>query len=129
MILLDTHVLLWLAGDPSRLSSAARDAIAAEPQLAIGTITIQEIAYLSVRGRIEMDRPVETWIADALSVHEVRVLAPTVAIALRAGSLDPVSFHGDSIDRLVFATAVEHGIRLVSADGHLREADPSRVVW
>lgn len=129
MILLDTHVLVWLAGDPARLSPPAREAIAVEPELAIVTITVQEIAYLSVRGRLTIDRPVETWIGDALGVHEVRVLAPTVTIALRAGSLDPATFHGDPIDRLIFATAVEHDIRLVSADERLRAADPSRVIW
>ena len=76
-----------------------------------------------------MDRPVETWVADALNVHEVRALAPTVATALRAGSLDPVEFHGDPADRLIYATAVEHDATLVSADERMRRSDPSRVVW
>ena len=76
-----------------------------------------------------MDRPTATWIRDALNVHQVQALAPTVSVALRAGSLDPEEFHGDPIDRLIYATAVEHDVRLVTADGRLREADPSRVVW
>lgn len=129
MILLDTHVLVWLAGAPERLSSAAREKIDAAHELAISTASVQEIAYLVARGRLTMDRPVETWIADALSVHEVRALAPTVLTALRAGSLDPVEFHGDAADRLIYATAVDQDALLVSADERLRGCDPARVVW
>lgn len=129
MILLDTHVLLWLAGARERLSSAAREKIDSAHELAVSVISVQEIAYLVARGRLAMDRPVETWISDALNVHEISALSPTVSTALRAGSLDPVEFHGDPADRLIYATAVEHDALLVSADGRLRRSDPARVVW
>ncbi len=129
MILLDTHVLVWLAAARERLSAAARDAVDSGQELAISVASVQEIAYLVVRGRLAMDRPVETWISDALNVHRIQALAPTVSAALRAGSLDPVEFHGDPIDRLIYATAVEHDARLVSADERLRRSDPARIVW
>lgn len=129
MILLDTHVLVWLAGARERLSAAAEKAIGSGHELAISIASVQEIAYLVARGRLAMDRPVETWVGDALNVHGVRALAPTVSAALRAGSLDPVEFHGDPVDRLIYATAVEHDAKLISADGRLRRSDPVRVVW
>jgi PIN domain nuclease of toxin-antitoxin system len=129
VILLDTHVLIWLAGARERLSSAAREKIEAAHELAISVASVQEIAYLVARGRLAMDRPVETWVSDALSVHEIRALAPTVSTALRAGSLDPVEFHGDPADRLIYATAVDQDALLVSADERLRSCDPARVVW
>ncbi len=129
MILLDTHVLVWLAGARERLSAAAEKELDSGQELAISMASIQEVAYLVARGRLAMDRPVETWIGDALNVHEIRALAPTVLTSLRAGSLDPVEFHGDPIDRLIYATAVEHDAQLISADGRLRRSDPARVVW
>jgi PIN domain nuclease of toxin-antitoxin system len=129
VILLDTHVLVWLAGARERLSSVAREKIEAAHELAISIASVQEIAYLVARGRLTMDRPVETWIADALSIHEVRALAPTVSTALRAGSLDPVEFHGDPADRVIYATAVDQDALLVSADERLRSCDPARVLW
>jgi PIN domain nuclease of toxin-antitoxin system len=129
VILLDTHVLVWLAGARERLSATAEETIDSGQELAISMASVQEIAYLVARGRLTMDRPVETWIGDALNVHEVRALPPTVSAALRAGSLDPVEFHGDPVDRLIYATAVEHDAQLVSADERLRRSDPVRVVW
>lgn len=129
MILLDTHVLVWLAAAREKLSAAAREAIESGQELAVSIASVQEIAYLVARGRLTMDRPVETWIGDVLNVHEVRALAPNVSSALRAGSLDPAVFHGDPVDRLIYATAVEHDARLVSADERLRSSDPARVVW
>lgn len=129
LIVLDTHAFVWLASASERLSPRARKAIAADPDLAISMGSVQEIAYLSVRGRLTMDRPVGTWIGDALSVHDIRTLPATVPVALRAGSLDPEEFHGDPIDRLIYATAVEHDAQLVTADERLREADSARTVW
>lgn len=128
MIVLDTHALVWLASAPERLGAAASAAIE-HAELSVSTVSLHEIAYLVMRGRLELDRPLEKWVANVLSVHRVRALAPDVAIALRAGSLDPVRFPGDPADRLIYATAVEHGARLVSADERLRAADPERVVW
>lgn len=129
MILLDTHALVWLVGARERLTARAEEAIGSGGELAVSMASIQEVAYLVARGRLTMDRPLDTWIADALNVHEVRALAPTVSVAIRAGSLDPAEFHGDPIDRLIYATAVEHEAQLVSADERLRDADPKRVVW
>ena len=129
MIVLDTHAFVWMVDARERLSPAAREAIATEAEPALSTASIQEIAYLQARGRLVMDRPLARWIGDALSVHRVRVLAPTVPTALRAGLLDPAEFHGDPIDRLIYATAVEHDARLITADQRLRDADPARAVW
>ena len=46
MILLDTHVLIWMASDPKRLSKKARDAIRDARQktgVAVATITLWEL--------------------------------------------------------------------------------------
>jgi PIN domain nuclease of toxin-antitoxin system len=129
VILLDTHVLIWLVAERERLSALALEAIESELELAIALVSAQEIAYLAVRGRLAMDRPVTTWIGDALGILGAAALPPTVSTSVRAGSLDPQGFHGDPIDRLIYATAVEHDARLVTADDRLRQFDPERVVW
>lgn len=129
MILLDTHALIWFAAERELLSAAALEAIEATPERAISLASVQEVAYLTARGRLKMDRSIGTWIANVLGVHEVRAWAPTLSTSLRAGSLDPRDFHGDPVDRLIYATAVEHDVRLVTADERLRQFDPERTVW
>lgn len=129
MILLDTHAFVWLADGSEHLSEPARRAIGEDAEPAISTISVQEIAYLALRGRLELDRPVGTWVGDALNAHDVRALPPTVAIALRAGSLDPTAFPGDPADRLIYATALEHGTRLISRDTGIAAFDRARVLW
>jgi PIN domain nuclease of toxin-antitoxin system len=129
MIVLDTHVLIWLAAVPDRLSSTARTAIAEDPDRAISAASAQEIAYLVTRGRVELDRPTGRWVRDALDAHEVRPLPVDLSIALQAGSLDVAGFHGDPIDRVIYATAVAHDAALVSADERMRAVDPERLVW
>jgi PIN domain nuclease of toxin-antitoxin system len=129
VIVLDTHALIWLADAPERLGDAAHKALSEEAHRAVSTISAQEIAYLVMRRRLELDRPVARWIADVLSVHEVQAIPPSVAIAVRAGSLDAASFPGDPADRLIYATALDQGARVVSADERLRAVDPHRVVW
>ncbi len=56
MILLDTHILIWLKVEPSKLSSAASRAIQAARQndgLAVSGITLWEIAWIATHGRLD----------------------------------------------------------------------------
>lgn len=128
LIVLDTHVLLWIAVAPKKLSAAAVGAIEMDGAPGISTITAQEISYLVMKERISLDRPSSAWIADVLAEHEIDPIEPAVSTAVLAGSLDR-DFPGDPADRLIYATALERGVRLVSADERLRAVDPARVVW
>jgi PIN domain nuclease of toxin-antitoxin system len=47
---------------------------------------------------------------------------------VRAGSLDE-AFPGDPADRVIYASAVELGARLLTADRAIRGFDPARTVW
>jgi PIN domain nuclease of toxin-antitoxin system len=129
LILLDTHVLLWHALEPERVSAVASETIAEVTERAISAITFQEVAYLVARGRVDLYKPVGSWLVDALAALQAVALPVVPPIALRAGSLDPQRFHGDPMDRLIYATAVEHDARLLTADDRLRRFDPQRTVW
>ena len=129
MIVLDTHALLWLAAEPARLSAPAREAIEHDHERAISVVSAQEISYLAMRGRIGFDRAVGRWIRDALDRFGIQAIDVDLAIAVRAGALDSDGFPGDPADRAIYATAVQHDARLVSADERLRDVDPPRVIW
>jgi len=117
-VVLDTHVLQWWSAEPERLSAAATRAIEASDELCISAITWFELAWLASHERIVLDVPARSWLA-ALAA-EVRTLGITPAIADTAVSL-PVAFPGDPADRLIYATAIEHGCRLVTKDSRLRK--------
>lgn len=76
-----------------------------------------------------MDLPIDTWLV-GLS-DSVRTVALSPAIAATAVSL-PETFPGDPADRLIYATAIEHGWRLVTKDSRLqshRASPAARTIW
>lgn len=127
-VLLDTHVVQWWSAEPERLSDAATRTLAEADQLAVAAISWFELAWLAAHERIIVTIPVRSWLehlADNLQTFGV-----TPAIAATAVSL-PSSFLGDPADRLVYATAVEHGCLLVTKDHRLRSHRHPRpvAVW
>jgi PIN domain nuclease of toxin-antitoxin system len=67
--------------------------------------------------RIVVSIPVRTWLEQLAA--QVRTLPITPAVAATAVSL-PSTFPGDLANRLIYATAIEHGCRLVTKDRKLR---------
>ena len=128
MILLDTHAWLWLISDPARLSGAARAAVDAAERLGVCTISCWELGMLAQSGRIRIDREPRAWMRQALADQRTEAIPLSAETALSAALL-PVSFPGDPADRIIFATAVDHGIRLVTRDERMSAYDPSRTIW
>lgn len=115
MILLDTHVLLWLRVDHARLGAGARRAIERAwraGEAAVSAISFWEIAVLRARRRIALLQEVETW-RRRLFRDGLKEVSVAGEIGIRAAEL--VDFHGDPADRLIVSTALG-GHRLVTAD-------------
>ncbi|MBI4756838.1 MAG: type II toxin-antitoxin system VapC family toxin [Betaproteobacteria bacterium] len=130
MIVLDTHVLIYDALAPERLTSAARAALdeaEASGSLACADITLWEVAMLVAKGRLNPGGEVDLFLRDAVDARGVRVLPITPEIAVRAQSAEFA--HGDPADRLIAATALVHRASLMSADGKLAAVPGLRVIW
>jgi PIN domain nuclease of toxin-antitoxin system len=128
VIVLDTHAWLWWQTAEEKLSERARLEIEAADRVGVCTISCYEIARASVRGRIELDRDVGAWIVQALATKHVEPLELTHRVATAAGALGS-EFPGDPVDRIIYATTVAHGSRLVTRDRALRRLDSDRTVW
>ena len=115
-VLLDTHVVQWWSAEPQRLSRVATETLSEADELAVAAISWFELAWLARHERIVVTLPVRSWL-EQLS-GQVRTMGVTPAIADTAVSL-PSTFPGDPVDRLIFATAVEHGVKLVTKDRRL----------
>ena len=116
-VLLDSHVLHWWSAEPQRLSAAARRQVLGADELAVAAISWFELAWLAHHDRIRVAVPIRSWL-EGLSAN-VRTVGVSVAIADTAVSL-PASFPGDPADRLIYATAIEHGWHLITKDQRLR---------
>lgn len=129
MILLDTHIVLWLAFEPDKLSKRAREAIRTarpEGRLAIAGISLVELAWLAEKGRVETTLSVESFVRQCAA--KMTVLPITPEIAARAVSL-PDSYPKDPQDRLIGATALVEGIDLVTRDKQIRKSGLISVIW
>ncbi len=124
-VLLDTHVVHWWSAEPERVSKAATKALSDADELALAAISWFELAWLVRHERIAVTIPIRSWL-EQLSA-EVRTIGITPAIADAAVSL-PSSFPGDPADRLIYATAIENGWRLITKDQKLRDHHQPRPV-
>ena len=129
MIVLDTHAWVWWVGGTGDLSLAAERSISEAEEIGISTISCWEVAMLVARGRLELTLEVGRWVGTALAMPRVVELQVDARTATRAGGLDRKTFPGDPADRIIYATALERGVRLVSQDTGITKFDPARVVW
>ncbi|MCY4101762.1 MAG: type II toxin-antitoxin system VapC family toxin [bacterium] len=118
MILLDTHVLLWLWEGSRRLGAGARleiDRAWRDGEVCVSAFSFWEVSMLRAKGRIRAPEEIERWRREQIEQGLVEV-AVDGEIGIRAANLP--DFVADPADRLIVATALE-GHRLVTADRHL----------
>lgn len=129
MILLDTHVLLWMALQPAKLSKRARAAIVeanSATGIGVAAITLLELAWMAQNGRVNIPGTVERFVRETTA--KTVVLPITVEIAARAVQL-PSSYPKDPQDRLIGATALVEGIPLITADERIRRSGALNTIW
>lgn len=116
-VVLDSHVVHWWSAEPDRISRNAAKALGEADELAVAAISWFELAWLAKHERILLTIPIRSWLERLAA--DLRTLPLTPAIAAAAAAL-PSSFVGDPADRVIYATAIEHGARLVTKDRRLR---------
>ena len=130
MIILDTHVLLWLALKPERISKIAEEALRSARQnhdvVAVAGCSLYEFALTIARGRIGTNLPLD----ELMNEIPLRfaVLPLTAKVAMLAAQL-PDTFPRDPFDRMIAATAILHRVPLVTADGAIRRSGVVATVW
>ncbi len=126
-ILLDTHLLLWAAGQSNHLSAAARRLIAdTRNDLLFSAASIWEVVIKHGLGRSDFQTDARLLRRGLLDngYSELPILSDHV-VAL--DSLPPI--HKDPFDRLLVAQATVEGITLLTVDSTAAKyAGPVRMV-
>lgn len=127
--LLDTHVFLWAASEPERLSAAATE-ILLEPRsvLLLSAASVWEALLKAQKGKLPFFQ--DRVPADEFEYHIRQLglapLAVNLAHVTRSSTLP--SLHTDPFDRLIVAQALVEGVPLITADQAMRQY-PMRVIW
>jgi PIN domain nuclease of toxin-antitoxin system len=118
LLLLDTHLVLWAALAPERLSAAARRLIESRTQpVAFSDASLWEVAIKSSLGR-------PGFAVDASALRKGLLAAGFDELSIRAEHVLAVAglpwLHRDPFDRLLVAQAAVEGWTLLTADAVLK---------
>jgi PIN domain nuclease of toxin-antitoxin system len=114
-LLLDTHTLLWFLADDPKLSGAAKAALVdpANERL-LSPITLVEIALKVRLGKLTLSAPFGILFPAQLTVNRIQLMA------LEPKHIEPLTtlplHHKDPFDRLIAATSLVEGVRVISID-------------
>ena len=114
-LLLDTHAVLWLLGDPDRISTEVRREIEhLSNAVLISAVCAWEIATKHAIGKLPLPESPEALLERAVAELGAIELAITTRHALLSASLP--NHHRDPFDRLLVAQAMLEDATLVTAD-------------
>src|SRR5690242_2260950 len=130
MFLLDTHVVVWSALEPDKLSKKAvvaiEDARKTDRTLFISDITLFEVANLIRRQRVVIHISFDSFL------EELESWLVVVPINRQIASLSvqlPDAYPSDPMDRLIGATAMVRGLPLITADERIRKSKVLETIW
>jgi PIN domain nuclease of toxin-antitoxin system len=114
-LLLDTHVFIWWADHPEKLSAAALSALEDEAnELLLSVASVWEMQIKIQLGKLKLSLPLKELIKNQQDTNALTVSPVTLTHVL---ALDALPFHHkDPFDRLLIAQSIEEGLTLVTAD-------------
>lgn len=117
MILLDTHIWIWLTDEHEALSAYQAQVIEEHRSdgLGVSAISCWEVAKLVEYGRLNLACDLETWMDAALDLPGIQLIELTPTIAIESTKL-PGEFHRDPADQIIVATARIHRLNLLTMD-------------
>ncbi|MFN8344677.1 MAG: type II toxin-antitoxin system VapC family toxin [Spirosomataceae bacterium] len=114
--LLDTHVLLWMLDNDSRLSVNAQTILAdISINCFVSVISLYEMAIKKKTGKLSLSRNIEDY-AKELQRIEITLLPITTSHLDTYEKVPLLNDHRDPFDRLLIATALYENLSIITAD-------------
>jgi PIN domain nuclease of toxin-antitoxin system len=104
---------------------AIRAALSGEP-LAVSAVTLYELAVIVARKWIDTPLSPDAFLEDMTERFTLR--AVTARISVAAATM-PRDYPSDPLDRIIGATALVEGLKLVTAEEKIRKSNAVPVVW
>ena len=114
-LLLDTHIFIWWADQPEKLSHAALSALQEEAnELLLSVASVWEMQIKIQLGKLKLSLPLKELVKTQQETNQLNLLPVELKHVL---ALDALPFHHkDPFDRLLMAQSIEEEQTLVSAD-------------
>jgi PIN domain nuclease of toxin-antitoxin system len=129
VIVLDTHIVIWLADAPELLSAAATKAIKSERRsgsLVISDMTLLELARVISGGKVGLRTSLPAFLEQV--ERNFKVLPVTGAIAALTTRFSS-AYPKDPGDRVIGATALAHSCKLITKDEKIQRSGEVDCVW
>ena len=116
-LLLDTHIFIWWADQPEKLSPTALSALEDETnELLLSVASVWEMQIKIQLGKLKLSLPLKEIVKNQQETNNL-IVSPGVLTHVLA--LDTLPFHHkDPFDRLLIAQSIEEELTIVTADSH-----------
>ena len=114
-LLLDTHIFIWWADQPEKLSPTALSALEDETnELLLSVASVWEMQIKIQLGKLKLSLPLKELIKNQQETNDLTVSPVALTHVL---ALDALPFHHkDPFDRLLIAHGIAEGLTIVTAD-------------
>lgn len=121
-LLLDTHVFVWMHGEPERLSARARKLLVDEgTELYLSVVVAWELGIKIAKERLRLPEPLDAYVTSRAHRSRMSWLPIELLHVLEAVALPP--HHGDPFDRMLVAQARAENLTLLTADPWIERYD------
>ena len=126
-LLLDTHVFIWWASEPTKLSSKVLELFEdTDNILVLSVASVWEMQIKMQLGKLDLNMPIEDLIESQQQANDIRILPVNLHHVYSLSTLPP--HHNDPFDRLLIAQSNSEGFTLVSKDQKLKTY-ASNIIW
>ncbi len=131
MIVLDTNALIWWIGESNKLSKKAKKIIEEsekEKSIYISSMSVLEIYILLKKNRLGFNTLADNWLQRVENLSCVHFVPMDNEIAVLSVNL-PDFPHKDPADRIIIATALNMGAKLITSDKRILNYSKVQSIW